>query len=50
VERAGGRWCKVNETFSSAYVDGNLVTAPALPGHPEWIRKLLEVPGTRIHP
>ena len=29
VEQAGGRWCDVNETFSNACADGNLVTAPA---------------------
>lgn len=50
VERAGGRWCEVNETFSNAHVDGNLVTAPAWPAHPEWMRKFLEVLGTRIEP
>jgi protease I len=50
IERAGGCWCEVNATFSNAYVDGNLVTAPAWPAHPEWIRKFLEVLGTRIEP
>lgn len=50
VVRAGGRWGEVNETYSNAYVDGNLVTAAAWPGHPEWIRKFLEVLGTRIEP
>ena len=29
-------------------VDGNLVTAAAWPGHPEWISKFLEVLGTKI--
>jgi protease I len=48
VVRAGGRWCDVNATFSNAVVDGNLVTAAAWPGHPEWIRKFLEVLGTKI--
>ncbi len=48
--RAGARWAEVNETFSNAYVDGNLVTAPAWPAHPEWMRKFLEVLGTRIEP
>lgn len=48
VERAGGRWCEANETFSNACADGNLVTAPAWPAHPEWMRKFLEVLGTRI--
>lgn len=50
VERAGGCWCEVNETFSNACVDGNLVTAPAWPAHPEWIRKFLVVLGTQIEP
>jgi protease I len=50
VERAGGRWGEVNETFSNAYVDGNLVTAAAWPGHPEWMRKFLAVLGSTIEP
>jgi protease I len=50
VERAGGRWGEVNETFSNAYVDGSLVTAAAWPGHPEWMRKFLQVLGSRIEP
>ncbi|MEE4241214.1 MAG: DJ-1/PfpI family protein [Desulfopila sp.] len=50
VEGAGGAWVANNETFSNAHVDGNLVTAPAWPAHPEWIRKFLEVLGTEIRP
>ena len=48
--RAGARWGEVNATFSNAHVDGNLVTAPAWPAHPEWMRKFLDVLGTRIEP
>ncbi|MDY7041014.1 MAG: DJ-1/PfpI family protein [Chloroflexota bacterium] len=48
--RAGARWGEVNETFSNAYVDGNLVTAAAWPGHPEWMRKFLELLGSKIEP
>lgn len=48
--QAGARWGEVNATFSNAHVDGNLVTAPAWPAHPEWMRKFLEVLGTRIEP
>ena len=48
--RAGARWGEVNETFSNAYVDGNLVTAVAWPGHPEWMRKFLELLGSKIEP
>jgi protease I len=48
--RGGATWCDVNQTFTNAVVDGNLVTAPAWPAHPEWIRKFLEVLGTQITP
>ncbi len=50
IERAGGQWADVNETFSNAYVDGNLVSAPAWPAHPEWMRKFLELLGSKIEP
>lgn len=50
LERAGAVWGEVNETFSNAYVDGPLVTAAAWPGHPEWMRKFLEVLGSTIEP
>ncbi len=48
VEGAGGKWIANNETFSNAHVHNNLVTAPAWPAHPEWIRKFLGVLGTEI--
>ncbi len=48
VEMAGGKWCEINSTFSNAVVDGNLVTAPAWPAHPEWIAAFLKVLGTKI--
>ncbi len=48
VAVAGGTWIANNDTFSNAHVDGNLVTAPAWPAHPEWIRKFLQVLGTKI--
>jgi protease I len=47
---AGAKWGEVNQTFSNAYVDGNLVTAAAWPGHPEWMRKFLDVLGSTIEP
>ncbi|WP_353118779.1 DJ-1/PfpI family protein [Nitratidesulfovibrio sp.] len=50
IEGAGGTWCEVNDTFTNACVDGNVVTAPAWPAHPEWIRKFLGVLGSRIEP
>jgi len=45
---AGAKWGEVNQTFSNAYVDGKLVTAAAWPAHPEWMRKFLDVLGTKI--
>ncbi|MGJ3521447.1 DJ-1/PfpI family protein [Nitratidesulfovibrio sp. D1] len=50
IEGAGGTWCEVNDTFTNACVDGNVVTAPAWPAHPEWMRKFLGVLGSRIEP
>ncbi|WP_338835491.1 DJ-1/PfpI family protein [Neomoorella thermoacetica] len=48
VENAGGRWVEVE--VNQAVVDGNLVTAPAWPAHPEWLAKFLHVLGTKIEP
>ena len=48
VVRAGATWVEVNATFSNAVTDGNLVTAAAWPGHPQWMREFLAVLGTRI--
>jgi len=43
-------WTDPNATFSNAVADGNLVTAPAWPAHPEWMRKFLELLGSTIKP
>ncbi len=48
ITRAGAKWVEVNETFSNACVEGNLVTSPAWPAHPEWMRKFIELLGSRI--
>ncbi len=48
VVRAGAEWVEPNETFSNAVVDGNLVTAPAWPAHPEWMGRFLELLDSRI--
>jgi protease I len=50
VLAAGGKWLEINETFTNAHVDGNLVTASAWPAHPEWMRKFLGVLGSKIEP
>ncbi|HHB90979.1 MAG TPA: DJ-1/PfpI family protein [Anaerolineae bacterium] len=46
VTNAGGEYVEV--PVHKAVVDGNLVTAPAWPAHPEWISKFLEVMGASI--
>jgi len=48
IESGGGRFVPPSESFDNAHVDGNLVTAPAWPAHPAWIRAFLEVLGTSI--
>ena len=48
VKNAGGKWMEI--PVDQAHVDGNLVTAPAWPAHPEWLAKFLKVLGTRIEP
>lgn len=46
VTVAGGEYADI--PVDKAVVDGNLVTAPAWPAHPDWIGKFLEVLGTKI--
>lgn len=48
VINAGGTWIDI--PADKAHVDGNLVTAPAWPAHPEWLAKFLKVLGTKIEP
>ncbi len=46
VKLAGGTYMDI--PIDQAYVDDNLVTAPAWPAHPAWLAKFLVVLGTRI--
>jgi len=48
VSAAGGEFQDI--PVDAAFVDGNLVTAPAWPAHPHWLARFLEVLGTRIDP
>lgn len=48
IEQCGGTFIPAAETFDNAHIDGNLVTAPAWPAHPAWIRSFLEVLGTPV--
>src|SRR5260370_5924729 len=43
VKNAGGK--SVELAVDKAHVDGNLVTAPAWPAHPQWLAKFLQVLG-----
>jgi protease I len=42
----GGEYVAIS--VDQAYVDGNLVTAPAWPAHPAWLREFLKVLGAKI--
>ncbi len=48
VTEAGGTYASI--PVDQAHVDGNLVTAPAWPAHPQWLAKFLQVLGTRLVP
>ena len=46
VKLAGGHYAEI--PVDSAVTDGNFVTSPAWPGHPEWLAQFLKVLGTEI--
>lgn len=46
VTMAGGIHAEI--AMHEAIVDGNLVTAPAWPAHPQWLMQFLKLLGTRI--
>lgn len=46
VRAAGGDYVEI--AVDQALVDGNLVTAPAWPAHPDWLAKFLLLLGSRI--
>lgn len=45
---AGAEWIEPSAALDSAHVDGNLVTAPAWPAHPAWMRAFLKLLGTPV--
>jgi len=47
---AGAVWDEPSEGLDSACVHDHLVTAPAWPAHPAWMREFLKLLGTRITP
>ncbi|HLW67386.1 MAG TPA: DJ-1/PfpI/YhbO family deglycase/protease [Gemmataceae bacterium] len=46
VKGCGGKYVEV--AIDAAYVEDNLVTAPAWPAHPQWLAKFLEVLGMKV--
>lgn len=45
---AGARYGDVSPNADNAVTDGNLVTAPAWPAHPEWMKQFLKVLGSTV--
>ncbi|MCL5020860.1 MAG: DJ-1/PfpI family protein [Bacteroidetes bacterium] len=45
---AGANYGEVSPNADNAVTDGNLVTAPAWPAHPEWMKQFLKVLGSKI--
>lgn len=50
VKIVGGKVVDPSEGFNNAVTDGNLVTAPAWPAHPAWMRQFLALLGSTIEP
>lgn len=50
IVASGCEFVPPNATFDNAHVDGNLVTAPAWPAHPAWLRQFVNRLGTKIEP
>lgn len=48
ISASGGTYAQPASRLDSAYTDGNLVTAPAWPAHPAWMRQFLELLGSTI--
>ncbi len=48
IVQAGGTWVPPSPDLTAAHVDGWLVTAPAWPAHPAWIREFLRVLGNPV--
>lgn len=46
ITLAGGQYVAV--PVDQAYVEGNLVTAPAWPAHPQWLREFVQLLGANI--
>lgn len=47
---AGANFGEVSPNADNALTDENIVTAPAWPAHPEWMRQFLKILGSKIEP
>lgn len=43
VTAAGGHYIEASDSMDNAHVDGHLVTAPAWPAHPAWMREFMRL-------
>ncbi|MCG8650955.1 MAG: DJ-1/PfpI family protein [Pirellulales bacterium] len=43
ITAGGGQYVEPSPTMDSAHVQGNLVTAPAWPAHPAWMRAFMKL-------
>ena len=48
LELAGGQFIAASDSFDNAHTHGNLITAPAWPAHPAWMRQFLAALGTPV--
>lgn len=48
VTQAGGEYIEASEGYDNAHTHGNLVTAPAWPAHPAWMRQFLQLLGSHV--
>ena len=48
VIAGGGTYMEASSGYDSAHTEGNLVTAPAWPAHPAWMRQFLKLLGSTI--
>ena len=48
IDLAGGEFIAASANFDNAHTDDNLITAPAWPAHPAWMKQFLIALGTRI--
>ena len=45
---AGARFVEVSSGADNSHIDGNLVTAPAWPAHPSWMKDFLSILGVKF--